>query len=197
MIGSLYGEIAHKKLNGALAELVVECHGVGYRVTVPARSLPEGEGEVRIWTHTYVREDALALFGFGTVDERDCFEVLIAAHGIGPSMALGILAKLSPAALATALATKSTDALTAVPGVGKKTAERMVMELAGKLDGFLAGEVPPAPVTEPQNKAVAEVVSALVNMGYSRDRAKLAVADLDQDVTLEEGIRTALGRAAA
>jgi Holliday junction DNA helicase RuvA len=197
MIGSLHGEMAHKKLNGALAELVIECHGVGYRVTVPVRSVPADQGELRVWTHTYVREDQLSLFGFATVDERDCFEALIAAHGIGPAVALSILSTLEPAALAMAVLSKNADALTAVPGVGKKTAERMIVELASKLDGFLVGQAktPAAPAAE--SPAIAEVMSALVNMGFNRDQAKHAVAGLPEDVDVEEGIRTALGKAAA
>src|SRR5207249_5245235 len=117
-------------------ELLVEVGGVGYRVSVPPATLAAAAlGEpVFLHVHTHVREDALILFGFPARAERVCFEALLGAHGVGPALALAILSALSPDALYRALATDDAEALTAVPGVGKKTAARLLLELKARLD---------------------------------------------------------------
>jgi Holliday junction DNA helicase RuvA len=125
VIGSLRGVVAERLPRG---ELLVEVSGVGYRVATTPGTLARAEvGEpVVLHVHTHVREDALVLYGFATREERDCFEALLGARGVGPSLALAVLSALSPSALHQALATDDADALTAVPGVGRKTATRQI-----------------------------------------------------------------------
>lgn len=133
MIGSLRGLL----LDRECGEVLVEVAGVGYRVTVtPNTSIDLGElgGDVFVHIHHHVREDADTLYGFSTKDERVCFEALISAHGVGPSLALAILSVHSPAQLRLALASDDVAALCLVPGVGKKTAARLLVELKSKLD---------------------------------------------------------------
>ena len=133
MIGSLRGTL----LDRGPGEVLVEVGGIGYRVTVtPGTSVALGEvgDEVFVHVHNHVREDAVTLYGFATRDERACFEALIGAHGVGPSLALAILSVHSPAQLRLALASDDVAALCMVPGVGKKTAARLLVELKSKLD---------------------------------------------------------------
>ena len=134
MIGSLRGALADRPSSG---EVIVDVGGVGYRVSVPTpvvAQLGATGSEVFLHVHTHVREDAIVLFGFAHADERRCFEALLGAHGVGPSLALGILSALSPAALSTAVLEDDVDTLCLVPGVGKKTAARLLLELKARLD---------------------------------------------------------------
>ena len=134
MIGSLRGTIVHRSARG---EVLLEVGGVGYRVTVPPATMAHlGElgATALVHTHLAVREDSLTLFGFATRDERDCFEALIGAHGVGPALALAILSVHGPALLRQALADGDLDALCLVPGVGRKTAARLMIELKSRLD---------------------------------------------------------------
>ena len=133
MIGSLRGVLLDRTATG---EVLVEVGGVGYRATVaPTTLVALGElgSQVFLHVHTHVREDALILYGFATLDERRCFEALIGAHGVGPALALAILSVHSPGALRRALLSDDVDALTLVPGVGKKTAARLLVELKSRL----------------------------------------------------------------
>ncbi len=133
MIGSVRGEVLERSATG---EVLVEVGGVGYRVLVPLGAIPSldpGSGAF-LFTHLHVREDAMTLFGFPTRDERDTFEVLVAATGVGPKLALAILSVHSPGALRRALLDDDVEALTLVPGVGKRTAQRLVVELKTRLD---------------------------------------------------------------
>ncbi len=136
MIGLLRGPVV---LRTGECEVIVDVAGVGYRVTVtPATAatlVAAGAGtEANLFVHTHVREDAIVLYGFVHDDERRCFEVLLGSHGVGPALALAILAILSPAALSTAVLEDDLDTLCTVPGVGRKTAARLLIELKSRLD---------------------------------------------------------------
>ncbi|HVE93275.1 MAG TPA: Holliday junction branch migration protein RuvA [Acidimicrobiales bacterium] len=182
MIGSLRGVLLERRAAG---ELLVEVGGVGYRVQVPTRTLVaagEAGDAVFLHVHTHVRDDAIVLFGFGTDEERACFEALIGAHGVGPSLALTILSHLSPASLRRAVATDDLDALCAVPNVGKKTAARMVIELKTRLDVDGDPELTLAAAgdaTAPAG-ARADVRAALAGLGYAPDEISSAVRELPE-----------------
>lgn len=170
MIGRLIGRLASK----ATDHVILDVGGVGYLVQIPLSTfyeLPEVESPASLWIHTYVREDALALYGFLTERERALFLMLIAVAGIGPRVALTVLSGMPPADLIEALRGADVRRLMAVPGVGKKTAERMVLELAEKaarIGGEPSATRTPAVATE-------DIVSALVNLGYRRGDAERAV----------------------
>jgi Holliday junction DNA helicase RuvA len=170
VIGRLVGRLASK----ATDHVIVDVAGVGYLVQIPLSTfyeLPEAESLTSLWIHTYVREDALALYGFLTERERSLFLMLIGVAGIGPRVALTVLSGIPPAELVEALRDSDVRRLMAVPGVGKKTAERMVLELAEKASKF-AGE-PGGP--RPAAVSPEDVVSALVNLGYRKGAAERAV----------------------
>lgn len=207
MIGSLRGVVLERVARSAQAgELLVEVGGVGYRVIVPAGSLPRtGEpGEATfVHVHTHVREDALVLYGFPTRDERVCFETLIGAHGVGPSVALGMLSVHGPAALRRAVATDDADALMLVPGIGRKTAQRLIVELKSKFEADLDGadlhlvangSVGGATGGPDQDQAAArqEVRAALAGLGYGADEIRHALTRLPGEGSVEEQIRFAL-----
>jgi Holliday junction DNA helicase RuvA len=189
MIGSLRGCVIERTLNG---EVLVEVGGVGYRLSLPlgALSACEPGTETFLFTHLHVREDAMILYGFPTRDERDTFEALIGATGVGPKLALAILSVHDPNALRRCLADDDLDALVLVPGVGKRTAQRLLVELKSRLD------VPDLDLTAipgaPSTNARAEVRDALVNLGYSPEEVRDAVALLGDDKTVEEMLREAL-----
>ena len=170
MIGRLVGRLASK----ATDHVILDVGGVGYFVQIPLSTfyeLPEAESPASLWIHTYVREDALALYGFLTERERSLFLMLIGVAGIGPRVALTVLSGMPPADLIEALRGADVRRLMAVPGVGKKTAERMVLELAEKaarIGGEPSAARTPAVATE-------DVVSALVNLGYRRGDAERAI----------------------
>jgi Holliday junction DNA helicase RuvA len=170
VIGRLVGRLASK----ATDHVIVDVAGVGYLVQIPLSTfyeLPDPESPASLWIHTYVREDSLALYGFLTERERSLFLMLIGVAGIGPRVALTVLSGIPPAELVEALRDSDVRRLMAVPGVGKKTAERMVLELAEKVSK-LAGEpgAPRAAAVSPD-----DVVSALVNLGYRKGDAERAV----------------------
>jgi Holliday junction DNA helicase RuvA len=157
-------------------EAVVDVGGVGYRVAIPLSTfyrLGEPGGEVTLLTHTHVREDALALFGFLTAAEQALFERLIAVSGVGPRLALSILSGIEAPDLVAALRASDVARLTRIPGVGKKTAERLVLELKDKVQGLAASEEA-APVGAAASSRE-DLVSALVHLGYSRPEAERGV----------------------
>ncbi len=169
MIAQVRGRLLRKEPQQA----VVDVGGVGYRVTIPLSTfyrLGEPGSEVTLLTHTHVREDALALFGFLTAVEQALFERLIAVSGVGPKLAVGVLSGIEAPDLVTALRTNDLARLTRIPGVGKKTAERLVLELKDKLQDLPSSAEPP---TAPGG-AADDVVSALVHLGYSRPEAERA-----------------------
>jgi Holliday junction DNA helicase RuvA len=170
MIGRLTGRLASK----APDRVLLDVGGVGYFVHIPLSTfyeLPEAESPASLWIHTHVREDTLALYGFLTERERSLFLLLLGVAGIGPKVALTVLSGIPPAELIEALRKPDVRRLVAVPGVGKKTAERMVLELSEKAAGF-AAEPPPGTAAA---VAADDVISALVNLGYRRAEAERAV----------------------
>ena len=185
MIGRLTGTLAEK----SPPQLLIDVNGVGYEVDVPMSSfynLP-GLGErVTLLTHFIVREDAQILFGFLTHDERQAFRQLIKITGVGPRMALSLLSGLSVGELAQAVARQETGRLVKVPGIGKKTAERLLLELKGKLADAL---VAPATVA---SDAQADILQALIALGYSDREAAAALKSLPPDASVSEGIKLAL-----
>lgn len=199
MIGSLRGVLLDRSVAG---EVLVEVGGVGYRAAVaPATMAALGAlgSPVFLHVHTHVREDALVLYGFATRVERDCFEALLGAHGVGPALALSILAVLSPEALQRALADGDLDALTLVPGVGRKTAARLLIELKSRLDvpdldlaGDGAGEVGAGP-----RPVRAELRAALTGLGYEVDEVRDVLRGLPADGELDGLLREALRMLAA
>lgn len=177
MIALLRGTLLEKHPNQA----IVDVQGVGYDVTIPVSTfsaLPEAGAEVRLRIHTHVREDALALFGFLTPEEKTLFEKLISVSGIGPKLGITALSGLATPDLIAAIRGGRVEQLVRIPGVGKKTAERIVLELRDKLE-LLAGGERPAAAERPKvaPSAVEEdVISALINFGCSRAAAEAAIA---------------------
>jgi len=185
MIGRLSGVIAEK----TPPQVVIDVAGVGYEVDVPMSTFFNlgalGDRAVLL-THLTIREDAHQLFGFLTQEERATFRQLIKISGVGPKMALGLLSGLSVAELAQAVSRQELGRLTKVPGIGKKTAERLLLELKGKLGPDLAL---PATVT---NDDQADILQALVALGYSEKDAAAALKALPPDVGVSDGIKLAL-----
>jgi holliday junction DNA helicase RuvA len=190
VIGSLRGSLADRPAPG---EVIVEVGGVGYRLSVPT-SLTAGLGgpgtPVFLHVHTHVREDAIVLFGFAHADERRCFEALLGAHGVGPTLALAILSAMSPAALSTAVLEEDVDSLCAIPGVGKKTAARLLLELKTRLDLPSLGDHQPGSAGSSSPRGEARL--ALVELGYGPDEIRDALEATDDDGSVEEMVRTAL-----
>jgi len=170
MIGRLVGRLASKSTD----QILLDVGGVGYLVHIPLSTfyeLPEEESPASLWIHTHVREDALSLYGFLTERERSLFLLLLGVAGIGPRVALTVLSGIPPAELVDALRKQDVRRLVAIPGVGKKTAERMVLELAEKVERFAAEP----PGQEPAAVRADDVVSALVNLGYRKTEAERSV----------------------
>ena len=197
MIGSLRGRVIDRTPRG---EVIVDVGGVGYRTQVAPRTLAaHGQlgGEIVLHTHLHVREDALSLFGFATREERDCFEALIGAHGVGPSLALTILSIHSPAELARVLAEGDLDALMLVPGVGRKTATRLLVELPSRLDvAYVHGDDSGAGGTGP-SPVRADVRAALAGLGYGPDEVGQVLRELPPEGDVQELLRSALKLLAA
>lgn len=196
MIGSLRGVVLDRCLPG---ELLVEVGGVGYRVAVTPSLLASAElgGPLFVHVHTHVREDALVLYGFATREERVCFEALLGAHGVGPALALAILSALSPAALQRALVSDDVDALTAVAGVGKKTATRLLIELKSRMDIELDADLVSIGAGGAAPTARTEVRAALAGLGYGSDEVRVAIRDLPEDGPVEDLLKAALKHLAA
>jgi Holliday junction DNA helicase RuvA len=179
VIAQVRGRLLRKEPQQA----IVDVDGVGYRVAIPLSTfyrLGEPGAEVTLLTHTHVREDTLALFGFLTAAEQALFERLIAVSGVGPKLALSILSGIEAPDLVAALRSSDVARLIRIPGVGKKTAERLVLELKDKMQGLAATEEAESPA--PASSAKEDLVSALVHLGYSRPEAEKGV-----DRALKEG----------
>jgi Holliday junction DNA helicase RuvA len=200
VIGSLRGTLLDRSLTG---EILIEVNGVGYRVQAgPATSARLGDvgGEVFAWVHHHVREDADTLYGFASKDERDAFEALLGAHGVGPALAMAILSVHPPVNLVRVLADDDVAALCLVPGVGKKTAQRLLIELKTKLDIPLGDGTPGADdVRAVPGSAMAvraDVREALTELGYLPEEIAVATRDLpegDAGVLLKEALRRLAG----
>jgi holliday junction DNA helicase RuvA len=188
MIGRLAGLLADKS---SPPQVLVDVQGVGYELDVPMSSfyeLPAVGREVVLLTHFVVREDAQLLFGFVTTSERLAFRQLIRISGIGPKMAIALLSGLSVSELAQAVAAQDASRLIKVPGIGKKTAERLLLELKGKLGGdVVAGGA--MPIAE---GPAADIAQALISLGYNDREAQAALKALPPGMGVSEGIRLAL-----
>ena len=186
MIGRLHGKLIEK----TPPQVLVDVGGVGYEVDVPMSTfcnLPAEGSEITLLTHFIVREDAQLLYGFATAAERQTFRALIRISGVGPRIALAVLSGMSTQDLADAVEQGNATLLTRVPGIGKKTADRLVLELKGKLAGNAV-----APAGGAASAAQADILSALMALGYSEREAQASVRALPAEVTVSEGIRLAL-----
>ena len=208
MIGSLRGVVLERTARNAQSgEVLVEVGGIGYRAVVPSGALaqiPEPGEPVFLHIHTHVREDAIILYGFPARDERSCFEMLIGAHGVGPAVALALLSVHSPVALRRAVAHDDSDTLMLVPGIGKKTAVRLLIELKSRFEADADGPDLHALAANGSTGAGAngdgydqpavrqEVRAALAGLGYAADEIRQALARVPADGTVEECLRFAL-----
>ncbi|MGH9264734.1 MAG: Holliday junction branch migration protein RuvA [Acidimicrobiales bacterium] len=189
MIGRLRGTLVHRSPRG---EVMVDVGGVGYRISVSPATLVALGGigdEVVVHTHLHVREDALTLFGFATADARDCFESLLGAHGVGPGLALAILSTHGPEDLRRVVFEGDLDSLTLVPGVGRKTAARLLLELKSRLD---VPDGVDADVTAANGSPRAEVRDALAALGYQPEEVRRAMGELPPDGDVTTLVRSAL-----
>jgi Holliday junction DNA helicase RuvA len=185
MIGRLTGILLEKNP----PQVLVDCGGVGYEVQVSMSTfynLPGLGEKVALLTHFVVREDAQLLYGFGTPTEREAFRQLIKISGVGPRTALAVLSGMSVAELAQAVTLQEAGRLVKVPGIGKKTAERLLLELKGKLGADIG------PAGAPVDDAQADIQQALLALGYSDKEAAAALKALPKDVGVSEGIKLAL-----
>jgi Holliday junction DNA helicase RuvA len=186
MIGQLRGTLVARNP----PQVLLDCHGVGYEVDVPMSTfynLPALGEAVTLLTHFVVREDAQILFGFATASEREAFRQLIRISGVGPRTALSVLSGMSVADIAQAVTAQDAGRFTKVPGIGKKTAERLLLELRDKLPRSSAIASAAAPPSEG-----ADVLNALLALGYSEKEALAAIRQLAPDVGVSDGIRAAL-----
>jgi len=180
MIGRLTGKLAAKHP----PQVLVDCNGVAYELDVPMSTfynLPATGEPVTLHTHLLVREDLQALYGFGTMEERAAFRQLLRISGVGARTALAVLSGLSVAELAQAVALQESTRLTKIPGIGKKTAERLLLELRGKLAD-----------AKPAAAGAADVLNALLALGYSEKEALAVLKGLPPGISVTDGIRAAL-----
>lgn len=193
MISQLRGTLAGK----APSRLTVDVGGVGYDVLVPLSTFyvvgETGDG-VTLRVHTHVREDVIALYGFATALEHDLFERLIAISGVGPRMALAVLSGIEPAELIKAVRLQDVARLTAIPGIGKKTAERIILELKDRLPAGMAASGQPAAAATPEDRLRTDLLSALLNLGYQRPAAEKAIEKVtaDASVGFEQALKMTL-----
>ena len=187
MIGRIKGIL----LESNPPQIVVDVHGVGYEIDVPMSTfynLPALGQEVTLLTHMLVREDAQLLYGFLTREERETFRQLLKVSGIGARTALAVLSGLSVGELVNAVAMQAANMLTRVPGIGKKTAERLILELKDKLTATLGN----ASVVAAVDNTLSDIINALIGLGYSDREARNAAKKLPEGVSVSDGIRMAL-----
>lgn len=185
------------RLSGIVLEknppsVIVDVHGVGYEAQVSMQTfytLPAIGEEVQLYTQLVVREDAHLLFGFSTKEERETFQALVKVSGIGAKIALGILSALTSDELASAVANEDIKRLTAAPGIGKKTAERMVLELRGKL---VSSTQPDGAIAIAENSQHDDIIHTLIALGYNDKEARQACKNLPEGTDVSEGVRLAL-----
>lgn len=197
MIAMLSGKIAYK----GISHVVVDAQGVGYRVFIPLTTfyaLPEADQAITLHIHTSVKEDAIHLFGFYTREERELFQLMISVSGIGPKVALNILSGISSAELLEAISTGNLTKLMAIPGIGRKMAERLILELKEKVMKKMAADaIPAANAKQKQAERMREdVLSALMNLGYkagaARDALEKAARDLQEDPAMDQLLKKSL-----
>ena len=181
MIGYLRGRVAGRSPDGCF----IDVGGVGYRVACSATTLaglPAEGAEVKVWTYTHVREDVLSLFGFSTEGEQRTFEALLGVSGVGPKVALQVCSAYAPEVFRKVLVTDDVASLSAVPGIGKKTAQRIILDLKGKFD------LPDLEIAGSRPSAVAKARSALENLGYSSAEVREALAMVERDEGFSESV---------
>ena len=194
MIAHLKGKLTHK----SPVAIIIDVNGVGYQVFVPLSTfyaLPELESEISLGIHTHMREEALKLFGFYTIDEKKIFEKLITINKVGPKLALTILSGMTPADILSTINSNDIVKLSTIPGIGRKTAERLILEMRDKMDGlsldFVATKDP-----GPEKELFDDALSALVNLGYKKSQAELALkkvyAESAEDNSIENLIKDSL-----
>lgn len=187
MIGFVRGALAARTVDGCFVDVA----GVGYRLACSATTLaalPAEGKEVRLWTHLYVRDDALALYGFATESEQRIFEALLGVSGVGPKVALQVCSAFTPEGLRKALVTDDVAAISSVPGIGKKTAQRMILDLKEKLS------LPDLEVVGVRPDALSKARSALENLGYSAGEVRVALSEVApaREDSVEDLIKSAL-----
>ena len=186
MIGKLTGTLLEKNP----PQILLDCHGVGYEVDVPMSTfyhLPASGEKLSLLTHFVVREDAQILYGFATAGERDAFRQLIKISGVGPRTALAVLSGMSVGDISQAVTQQDASRLVKIPGIGKKTAERLLLELKGKVGADLG--LPSGHVVD---DAQADILQALVALGYSDKEAQASLKSLPKEVGVSDGIKLAL-----
>jgi Holliday junction DNA helicase RuvA len=187
MIGRIQGTL----ISISAPKLLIDCNGLGYEVDVPMSTLyqlPATGQSITLLTHFHVREDQQQLFGFASEAERQAFRSLIKISGVGARTALAVLSGMSVNELIQAIAVQEPGALTRIPGIGKKTAERLLLELKGKL----APDLGAGNGSATQLDAASEIIQALLTLGYSDKEARLAVQQIPKDTTVSDGIKLAL-----
>lgn len=187
MIGRIHGTLLQKNP----PQLLVDCQGVGYEIDVPMSTfynLPSIGEKVTLFTHLAIREDAHILYGFGTLDERALFRQLIKITGVGARTALALLSGMSVTEMTQAVALQDATRLTKIPGIGKKTAERLLLEMKGKLD---SGSLSAIAAAAPQD-AMSDIQNALLALGYSEKETLIAIRQLPGDCNVSDGIKMAL-----
>ena len=185
MIGRLHGPLVEKNP----PQIIVDCNGVGYEVSVPMSTfynLPALGEKVTLLTHFIVREDAQLLYGFATAPEREAFRQLVKISGVGPRTALSVLSGMSVGELSQAITLQEAGRLIKIPGIGKKTAERLLLELKGKLGADIG--IPSSLASDAQ----ADILQALLALGYSDKEAAISLKALPKEAGVSEGIRLAL-----
>lgn len=195
MIALVRGTLAYKSID----HVIIDVGGVGYRLSIPLStfySLPD-TGEVSLFTHTHVREDALLLYGFLSLEEKNLFVILISISGIGPKVAINILSHIPAGDLKRAIAEGDIKRLSGLPGIGKKTAERLILELkdkVGPVAGLPASSGATSTADTTKGALSNDVISALVNLGYKESLARkvLESMELAPDLTMEEALKGAL-----
>ena len=183
------------RIKGILIEkippfILLDCQGVGYEIEVPMTTffdLPDEGSEITLLTHLVVREDAHLLFGFATTSERQMFRQLIKVNGIGAKVALSILSSIESNELTNAIKIDDTDMLIKIPGIGKKTAERLVLELKDRLKDIEVSQTSKNAITN-----IDDIENALISLGYSASQASIAIKALPDNITVNDGIRQAL-----
>ena len=191
MIGWLSGKLISKDFSGCL----IDVHGVGYEVAIPLSTfdkLPLEGSETSLFIHTAVREDAITLYGFAAIEEKQLFQQLIQVSGVGGKLALNVLSAMPAASFCAAVASEDVKSLSRINGVGKRTAERLIVELRGKLSGIDPASAPPAP-----DSAGADAAAALEQLGFRKDAVNQTVNALlaelpEAEKTTENIIRAAL-----
>ncbi len=192
MIATLRGNLLYNDT----ASVIVECGGVGFKCTttsVTLNTLPQIGGEIFLYTYMAVREDAMDLFGFSTVEELEAFKLIISVNGVGPKVGIALLSEFTPQQLFIYIGSNDPKALTAASGVGIKLAQRIVLELKDKVEkiGYISA-ADLKPVKKPQKSETDEAVAALMSLGYTKGEASLAVGKIEEDLPTDKLIKEAL-----